>query len=229
MIKNNISDIFFDLDHTLWDFDKNSDVTYKSIFQELSINANINDFLGNYKKINLDLWKLFREEKIDKDTLRYTRLKKTFDSINYSLSDDTLLDIADLYVKYLSTQTHLLDGAIEVLDYLKPNYKLHIITNGFHDVQEAKLKNSNLNHYFDVVMDSEVAGVKKPNSIIFEKALNKANVSKVNSIMIGDNYEADVLGALNSGIDAICFNYHNEFLPPEIKTISKLKELINIF
>ena len=223
-----ITDIFFDLDHTLWDFDKNSEISYKLIFDKLDINIEIQEFLGVYKRINMDLWKLFREDAIDKDTLRYRRLYDSFKAINVSVTDTVIYTIADEYVYHLSQQTHLLDGALTLLNYLKPKYNLHIITNGFAEVQVGKLKNTNLEAYFDVVINSEMAGVKKPNPIIFEKALQMANVSKEQSLMIGDSYEADVLGAMNYGIDAICYNYHKEALPAHIHQVNHLEELIAV-
>lgn len=223
-----ITDIFFDLDHTLWDFDKNSEISYKLIFDNLNLDIDIDKFLVVYQQINKNLWKLFREDAIDKDTLRYRRLYESFKAINITVTDAVIFTIADDYIYHLSKQTHLLEGTIELLDYLKPKYNLHIITNGFAEVQVGKLKNTNLEAYFDVVINSEMAGVKKPNPIIFEKALQMANVSKKNSLMIGDSYEADVLGALNYGIDAICYNYHKEDLPKSIQQIQHLEELIAV-
>jgi len=223
-----ITDIFFDLDHTLWDFDKNSEITYKIIFDELKIEVSLIQFLRAYTTINKNLWKLFREEKIDKGTLRYKRLKDTFTEISMNVSDEILFKIADQYIYHLSRQTHLLDGTIKLLEYLKPKYTLHIITNGFAEVQEGKLNNTNLASYFDVVVNSEMAGVKKPNPIIFETALSMANVSKTTSLMIGDSLEADVLGALSFGIDAICYNYHKEDLPSHVKYVNHLEELMHI-
>ena len=223
-----ITDIFFDLDHTLWDFDKNSEITYKIIFNKLNIDVSLGAFLKEYKGINKNLWKLFREELIDKETLRYRRLKETFTKINIELPDELLFKIAHEYIYHLSKQIHLLDGTIALLEYLSPKYTLHIITNGFAEVQEGKLNNTNLAAYFEVIVNSEMAGVKKPNPIIFEKAITLANVSKENSLMIGDCFEADVLGALNFGMDAICYNYHKEDLPNHIKQVNNLEELMLI-
>ncbi len=223
-----IKHIFFDLDHTLWDFDKNSALTYQFIFKKMNLNININQFLEAYLSINQQLWKLFREEKIGKETLRYKRLNDTFKAIKSKVSNKDVHEIADNYILYLPEQTHLFEGAIQVLKYLKTKYTLHIITNGFREVQHSKLKKSNLFSYFNVILDSETAAAKKPNPIIFEKALQLANATKKNSIMIGDSYEADILGALNFGMRAICFNYHNENLPPKIKEINHLKELLEI-
>lgn len=221
-----ITDIFFDLDHTLWDFDKNSEISYKIIFNELNLEVPLADFIEVYSVINVKLWKLFREDKIDKQTLRYKRLKDSFLAIGIDYPEAMLTKIADLYIYYLSKQTSLLEGAIELLDYLKPNYKLHIITNGFAEIQENKLLNSNLFTYFDVVVNSEMAGAKKPSTIIFKMALEMANVSKENSLMIGDSLQADVLGAIDFGIRAICYNYHNEVIPSGIITVNHLEELI---
>jgi putative hydrolase of the HAD superfamily len=220
-----ITDIFFDLDHTLWDFDKNSEISYKIIFNELNLEVPLADFIDVYSIINVKLWKLFREDKIDKQTLRYKRLKDSFLAIGIDYPEAILSKIADLYIYYLSKQTSLLEGAIELLDYLKPKYKLHIITNGFAEIQENKLFNSNLSNYFDVVVNSEMATAKKPSPIIFKMALEMANVSKENSLMIGDSLEADVLGAIDFGIEAICYNYHKEKIPNHIISINNLIEL----
>ena len=128
---------------------------------------------------------------------------------------DDLLGIPDTF-------NHLFDGAVEILEYLKPNYQLHIITNGFKEVQHGKLNNANIDHYFNTVTNSEMVGVKKPNPRIFNHALNLAKANATNSIMIGDNLEADILGALDIGLDAICFNYHKETIAPDITIINHL-------
>jgi HAD superfamily hydrolase (TIGR01549 family) len=120
---------------------------------------------------------------------------------------------------------HLFDGAIEILDYLKSKYNLHIITNGFQEIQQNKLKNSNIDHYFKTITNSELAGVKKPNPLIFEYAIKEASASKLNSIMIGDCIEADVNGALNFGMDAILFNIDPLKSYTNIKQVSHLLEL----
>ena len=135
----------------------------------------------------------------------------------YKLSDD--------YITHLCTFNHLFDGATEILEYLHSKYELHIITNGFKDVQHGKLNNANIDHFFSTVTNSEMVGVKKPNPKIFNHALSMAKANLSNSIMIGDNLEADVHGALNIGLDAICFNYHNEVLSNDVKRVDNLLEL----
>ena len=226
---NHITDIFFDLDHTLWDFDKNSALTFEKIFEMNQVHISIADFLAHYEPINLNYWKLYREERIDKASLRYGRLFDTFEAIKVKVEDDLIYQLSEDYITYLISYNHLFDGAIEILDYLNSNYNLHIITNGFHEVQHEKLKKAKIQTYFKTVTNSEMVGVKKPNPLIFNHALELAKATKENSIMIGDNYEADVLGALGIGLDAICFNYHKLQLDRNIKSISRLLELKNYF
>ncbi|CAL2056414.1 YjjG family noncanonical pyrimidine nucleotidase [Tenacibaculum sp. 190524A05c] len=198
-----ITDVFFDLDHTLWDFDRNSGLTFKKIFQEQKINLDLDEFLKVYEPINLEYWRLYRDEKIEKEELRYKRLKTTFDKLNYTIEDNLIDVISEDYINYLPLFNHLLDGTIELLEYLKTKYRLHIITNGFEEVQKIKLEKSQINDYFQVVVTSESVGVKKPNPKVFEFALKEANVSAEKAVMVGDSLEADVLGALAVGISPI--------------------------
>ncbi len=221
----NISHVFFDLDHTLWDFDKNSTLTFEKIFELNNINVNLDEFIEVYEPINIHYWKLYREEKIDKASLRYGRLKDAFNMLNIKVKSGMIYKLSDDYISYLPTFNHLFDGAIEILDYLHIKYKLHIITNGFKEVQQGKLNNAKIDKYFVTITNSENVGVKKPNPKIFKYALNAAKARQKNSIMIGDNYEADILGALNYGVDAICFNYHNETLGKEVKQVNSLLQL----
>lgn len=222
---NNISHVFFDLDHTLWDFDKNSGLTFEKIFELNEIDINLNDFLKVYEPINLNYWKLYREEKIDKASLRYKRLSDTFNILEFEVKSRTINRLSEEYIEHLCTFNHLFDGTLELLEYLAPKYKLHIITNGFKEVQHGKLNNANIDHYFDTVTNSEMVGVKKPNPKIFNHALQIAKADIDESIMIGDNLEADVLGALDIGLDAICFNYHKENLSNGIKFVDNLLDL----
>ncbi|MCF1190664.1 YjjG family noncanonical pyrimidine nucleotidase [Mangrovimonas sp. AS39] len=224
---NGITDIFFDLDHTLWDFDRNSALTFEKIFNLNKVSVDLEEFLFHYEPINLDYWKLYREDKVDKATLRYRRLSDSFDRLDYKVSDDLINKLSIDYIAYLGTFNHLFEETLDILDYLYPNYRLHIITNGFSEVQYNKIKNSKIDHYFKTITDSEKVGVKKPHPNIFEFALDLAEASKDSSIMIGDNLEADVLGALNFGLDAICFNIKNENVGAEVKQIRNLLQLKN--
>lgn len=222
---NGIKHIFFDLDHTLWDFDKNSALTFEKLFDVHDLDVDTSNFLAVYEPINLNYWKLYRDEKIDKESLKYKRLKDTFDAVGFNISDGIINQLSTDYITYLATFNHLFDGTLDLLDYLHQNYELHIITNGFEEAQQRKMDNSKISHYFKTITNSESAGVKKPNPIIFNYALQMSNAKPSNSIMIGDNYEADILGALDVGLDVILFNYHNYKAEPHIKQVTQLVDL----
>lgn len=225
MNKNKIKHVFFDLDHTLWDFDKNSALTFEKIFRINKISIPVTDFIKYYEPINLAYWRLYRNNDIDKASLRYGRLKDCFDALNIEVSKSVIDQLSEDYIKYLSTFNHLFEDTFQVLDYLSNNYTLHIITNGFHEVQEKKMKNSNIFKYFKTITDSEMVGVKKPNSKIFEFALNQAKADKNESVMIGDSLEADALGAINYGMQAIWFNYRKDKIVETLIEVEKLDQL----
>jgi YjjG family noncanonical pyrimidine nucleotidase len=225
MLSSKITYIFFDLDHTLWDFDVNSSLAFETIFKKDHPTIQITDFIEKYIPINQACWKLYQYDKITHDELRYNRLKHTFDALEYFVSDAQIESIAHDYIQLLPENNHLFDGTIEVLEYLGKKYKLHIITNGFADVQYKKINNSNIAGFFKTITNSEMAGVKKPNPIIFEHALNLAKAKKENSLMIGDCMEADVQGALDAGLDAIFFNVKNIEAKQNIKQVKHLLEL----
>ena len=222
---SNVKHVFFDLDHTLWDFDKNSALTFEKIFEINAMVVDLEAFLKIYVPLNLAYWKLYRENKIDKASLRFRRLKDTFDAMDADISTAMIYKLSEDYIRYLTTFNHLLDGSLEILEYLRPKYQLHIITNGFKEVQQGKLNKANIDHYFASVTNSEMVGVKKPDPRIFRHALDKARATPHTSVMVGDNYEADILGALDMGIEAICYNYHGDQLDDHINSISTLIEL----
>lgn len=221
-----IKHVFFDLDHTLWDFETNSKKAYELCFQNHKIGVELDVFLNEYVRINFDYWKLYRDEKVTKEALKYGRLKDSFDAVAYDISDKLIYQIAKEYLEHLPNFNTLFDGTIEILDYLMPKYQLHIITNGFSEVQDHKLKKSGISHYFTQMITSESVGVKKPNPRVFNYALHKANATAEQSMMIGDSLEADVQGALNVGMQAIHFN------PTEIqsdgKHVVEIKNLVEI-
>lgn len=225
MFKELITDVFFDLDHTLWDFEKNSALTFEKILSQNKVNVALDDFLEVYVPANLAFWKLYREEKITKEELRYQRLKSVFDKLQMGISDEMVNKLSIDYIQYLSTFNHLFPNTIEILEYLKPKYRLHIITNGFQEIQETKMRNSNIDRYFDLIVNSEMAGVKKPNPLIFQLALNLANTKSKNSVMIGDSLEADILGAKGLGLHTLHFNAHNEQPHDFCPMISDLGEI----
>lgn len=225
MFKERITDIFFDLDHTLWDFEKNSALTFKTLLQDFKVPISLDTFLKAYIPINLKYWKMYREGMVSKETLRYERLKYTFNTLQHKVSATLIHDLADQYMTVLTTHNHLFPGAVEVLEYLKPKYKLHIITNGFSEVQGKKMHHSKIDHFFDVVVDSELAGVKKPHPQIFKFALHKANVTAAKSLMVGDSIEADILGAKAVGYQVLHFNSHKEPFHNHCVTIHTLSEM----
>lgn len=224
----NITDIFFDLDHTLWDFDRNSVLAFDKIFKVHHPTINTEEFIEIYAPINQACWKLYQVDKITHEELRYQRLKQSFEAMDYSISDEAIDKIAHDYIAFLPDNNQLFDGAIEVLDYLSPKYNLHIITNGFAEVQYKKIHNSGLGNYFKTITNSEMAGVKKPHRNIFEFALSLAKTQKENAIMIGDCIDADVRGAIDFGMKAILFDEKSHHNIPEVLTINHLVELKNI-
>lgn len=225
MNKEHIKALYFDLDHTLWDFETNSALAFKSLFEEYNIDLDLHQFLAVYIPNNNVFWKRYREGKIDKETLRFERLKTVFDSLNFPATTALIDDMSDAYIQTLPEYNVLFEGAIEMLTALKPHYALHVITNGFQDVQYFKMRNSGLLPFFETVTDSSSVGVKKPDPRIFRHALKVAQVSANESIMIGDNFEADIEGALATGMHAIHFMPLEKKNPSHYTEIEKLHEL----
>ncbi|NNC69826.1 MAG: noncanonical pyrimidine nucleotidase, YjjG family [Flavobacteriaceae bacterium] len=223
-----IKHIFFDLDHTLWDFETNSAKAFEHIFEVNNIETNLIEFLGCYKSINEHYWKLYREDRISKPDLRYGRLKDAFMKVEYDLGDELIHKLSVEYLNHLPNHNTLFEGTISILEYLCAKYTLHIITNGFYEVQHLKLSRSNIITYFDKVITSESVGVKKPNPRIFNHALTLANATPNESMMIGDSVEADVLGAMNVNMNAIHFNYDSRSVDAAVTSINKLEELKHI-
>lgn len=223
---SNIRHIFFDLDHTLWDFDKNSGLAFTSIFKKHRISVELESFLEVYTPINENYWKLYREDKVTKEDLRYGRLKEAFDGLKINVTDAQIEKLSIDYIDHLPNHNHLLEGTLEILDYLHPLYDLHIITNGFKEVQRKKMENSGILKYFKTITTSEDVGVKKPHRRIFETALERASAQVSQSIMIGDNLEADILGAKGFGMEAILYNYYKAEFPPDHHQVIEMKELL---
>lgn len=225
---NNKTAVFFDLDHTLWDFEKNSALAFEEIINKFDIGVHHNDFNAVYSPINAQYWKLYRDGHITQQELRYGRLRDCFAQMDYEVDNELLHLLSEEYIRLLPENAHLFDGTLEILDYLKPKYKLHIITNGPHEVQELKLANSGIDHYFQTVTNSELAGCKKPHAGIFQYALATAGVRCEEAVMIGDCIEADVQGAIACGIDAIYFNEGHSDVPSGIIQVNHLLELKNL-
>lgn len=230
---NNYEHIFFDLDRTLWDFDANSHAALTEIFDECALHerasCDSHTFIGQYKQINKVLWDQFRDQQITQADLRWKR----FDlSLKYFGIDDSQLaqHLGLRYLEISPMKTNLLPGAIEVLDHLAGRYRLHIITNGFEEVQLLKLHNSGLASYFDVVLTSDGAGCKKPGVEIFQLACRNCGALADKSVMIGDDLETDIAGALNAGMDSIYLNHsgkpHDYQVTYEIKQLQELMDIL---
>ncbi|MGZ2370870.1 YjjG family noncanonical pyrimidine nucleotidase [Ancylomarina sp. YFZ004] len=225
--------IFFDLDRTLWDFDKNSEKTLKQLFRDFGLQNTFGNFLffkNRYEYHNKKLWVAYYQNRIEKDELSYRRFYLTLKEAGL---DDIALskEIAQDFIELSPLQTEIFPNTHSCLEYLKgKDYRLHIITNGFNEVQGRKLQNSKLDSYFTEVITSENAGANKPHAQIFDFAFNLTGAQVNNSIMIGDDLNTDIKGARDMGMDHIYFNpkkaNHKEEPTFEIEN---LKELIDIF
>ena len=202
-------DIFFDLDRTLWDFDAAAEVAFERIYDQYHLKErgipSAHEFHEVYHPLNEKLWELYRVDKITKEDLNRTRFLKPLE--HYGIHDIELADhLSEDYVYWSPRIVRLVPGTIELLDYLKPKYHLHLITNGFQEVQYTKLSGSGMEPYFETLTVSEEVGVKKPNPEIFRYALQKAGATAEESLMIGDEMAVDIDGARAVGMDTIFFN-----------------------
>jgi len=222
---NKVNTIFFDLDHTLWDFDKNSSLTFKHIFNNYDFSFSHSDFLKYYVPINHKCWRDYSENRISKEKLRTSRLQKTFNCLNFNYKAEFINEISNEYIKVLPTKTFLFEGVIDLLEKLKPIYDLHIISNGFEDVQHKKMKLSGLLPFFDKIITSENTNSKKPDSRIFNHALSLTNENQKNCLMIGDNLIEDILGAINVGMNAIHYNSNNESIHNKCPIVNSYNDL----
>lgn len=226
--------LFFDLDHTLWDFEANAKETLFDLYQIHQLAAkginDFNQFFSHYSYHNERLWDKYTKGLIKQDELRWKRMWLTL--LEYKLADEPLArQLAAAFLEILPAKKNLFPHTVEILAYLKEKgYQLHLVTNGFENVQHHKLRNSNLSDFFIEVITSEASNSIKPNKEIFDFALAKAGTIASESIMIGDNLEADIQGGINAGMDTVFVN-HLE-IEPHIKAtyeVRSLKELEQIF
>ena len=226
-------DLFFDLDHTLWDFETNSKETIQELYTthrlaDLGI-VDFDRFYSTYSAHNHRLWDRYTKGFIKQEELRWKRVYLSL--LDFKVANEPLAkEMSQAYLEILPNKKHLFPYTIEILEYLKQkDYKMHLITNGFESVQFKKIKNSGLQDYFIEVITSEASNSLKPQKEIFEYALKNANASIEESIMIGDNESADIQGGINIGMDTIFVN-HVQVVPtvPATYTITHLKELENI-
>jgi len=206
--------LFFDLDRTLWDFEKNSEKALHNLFHELGLDRYIpefREFHEIYKEKNAELWKSYGEHKISKEYLRTARFEVTLAA--FHVHDPKITELLSQgYIDLSPRQTELFPEAINTLETLRSmGYSMDIITNGFKEVQYIKLENSGLAKYFNHVTCSEEIGMNKPAPDIFHYAAGKAGVKVSDSVMIGDDPEVDVVGALNAGMRAILFDPEDKY------------------
>jgi putative hydrolase of the HAD superfamily len=226
--------LFFDLDHTLWDFDANAKATLQQLHLDLKLmDRGVHDFdlfHKNYLAHNEKLWERYRKGLIKQDELRLKRMWLTL--LDFKIADETLTkEMSDLFLNLLPTRTILFPNTIEVLRYLEAKkYRLHLITNGFEATQHSKLKSSGLDVFFQHVITSEGSNSLKPQREIFDYALAKAGATVEQSIMIGDTLDVDIAGAMSIGMDQVHVNFNGapQHLTPTY-TVSTLKELEAIF
>lgn len=220
--------LFFDLDHTLWDYERNAVETLMelhSTFDLKEYHPDINQFCSQFLTINDEMWVLYRENKISRDELNFNRFALLIPELK---EDKQLINkICEYYLADVAKKPHLIAGAQEILDYLtQKRYDLYIITNGHTKMQEQKIASSNIGRYFKKVYTSEHVGAKKPSKAYFEYAIKSSNAVKRESIVIGDSYEADILGAKAFGIDQIFYNPTQISVP--LKPTFDIKEIIEL-
>jgi putative hydrolase of the HAD superfamily len=226
--------LFFDLDHTLWDFDTNAKTSLTDVYAHFDLDnkvaAPFDDFYRKYLQHNEILWNRYQQGTITAEELKWRRMWRTF--MDFKIADEVLSkNVSTRFLEILPTKKEVFPHTIQILKYLKDkNYELHLITNGFEKTQWSKLKNSNLDVFFTEVITSEGSNSLKPKKEIFDFAIVKANAKLHESIMLGDNLDADVQGAMNAGMDAVFVNHINATtLIKPTYTITHLQQLEDIF
>ncbi|MDG1914994.1 MAG: YjjG family noncanonical pyrimidine nucleotidase [Crocinitomix sp.] len=225
---DDIQHIFFDLDHTLWDFEKNSSEVLREIFVEMQLHDfidNVDSFINTYQRINAKYWDLYNHGKVTKEKLRYIRFQDTLSEFKVIGAEKKAVLLGQNYIKRSPHKTNLFPDAHDTLQYLNEKYQLHIITNGFTEIQYIKLDNCGLTNYFDLILCTEEVGVNKPNPLVFNTALSRANANASQSLMIGDNPETDIRGAQNCAMHTVLFNPHQHLHDVNSIEIQGLKEL----
>jgi YjjG family noncanonical pyrimidine nucleotidase len=225
--------ILFDLDHTLWDFNKNSAETLVQLYDIYRLGDHKkftrDDFVEKFSEVNLRLWELYDRNEIDKSKLRLDRFRIIFDELNFA-GDELAAKIGDDYLRLCPEKVNLIPNAVEVLEYLRKRYSLYILTNGFSETQYRKLAFSRIEKYFHKMITSEEAGHKKPSPGIFQYALTVIGAESRECIMVGDNIETDIRGAIGSGMDIVFFNpeklSHSEKVTYEINSLLDLKNIL---
>jgi putative hydrolase of the HAD superfamily len=224
--------IFFDLDHTLWDYEVNARETLLDLhttYNLLTKGISFEDFHQHFKTINFQLWDQYDRGLIDNEIIRTQRFKQVLEPFK-AYEEKLCADLSYEYLQCCPKKANLVPFAKEVLDYLSANYALTIVTNGFEETQSVKLLSGNITHYFDHVITSQRAGHKKPSREIFDYALSLNNLQCHEVIMIGDNLITDMGGARNAGIDTVFYNpagvAHSSDVKYEIRSLSELQNIL---
>jgi len=225
--------LFFDLDRTLWDFEKNSQTALKILYEEKKLSDHLRSFSSfhkTYKKINSELWHRYGQGKITKEELRFKRFNETLKRFQINNTELAQM-LGEEYSNISPYQTNLFPETKNTLEALKKdNHALHIITNGFKDVQFIKLEKSGILHYFDIIVCSEEVGKNKPALDVFKYAMSHAKAKPHESIMTGDDYRVDVIGAVYAGMQGILFDPNNKYKPGthdwHIKGLNQIPETI---
>ncbi len=225
--------LLFDLDHTLWDFDKNAAETLGELYDTHQLsslgNFSVQQFYDTFIIVNRSLWKKYDQGAYDQQRLRSERFKLILTQLGVA-ADRVPTQLADDYLRICPTKPHVMPHTVATLDYLKQRYQLHILTNGFAAVQAIKLKNAGLADYFIEVVSSDTTGHRKPSRPVFDYLLNRIGASAQECLMIGDNLETDVRGARDVGIDQVFYNpkriKHSETVTREVTCLSELRIIL---
>lgn len=207
----NYKDLFIDFDDTLYDTYGNAVIALRETFEESGLKRWFPDpqvFYDAYWKANIELWSQYSKGEITRPYLIVERFRRPLShGQGLAVSEQFCLEMSDRFLDHCSSKPGVVDGAHELMDYLKSKgYRMHMTSNGFHEVQYKKLAACGLRDYFDTIILSEDAGANKPSKTFFDYALQRAEASPTTTLMIGDNLQTDIQGALNAGIDALLFN-----------------------
>lgn len=225
--------LFFDLDHTLWDYDKNSTEALSDLFEKYELEAagdiTLDHFLKTFEKVNTKLWNNYNKGHIGRDYIRENRFVQILET--FGIKDENMSNyMSEEYLNLCPQKTHLFPYTLEVLNYLKERYRLFILTNGFNDVQHIKITNSKLDTFFEGMITSDSSGHRKPSKEIFDYAMLQAKTKNHQSLMIGDNLTTDIKGAQTAEIDTVFFNPHKNkhkaAINYEIDCLSQLMDIL---